>query len=91
MVCEHSVDDMVLFSCMYLQPRSLELLKFLGLLPEVSSRWIDIPMARVYKMPDGNEILNEFRMTPTLEPRPSTPYVGTSYFWADVKSHKSLD
>ncbi|KAF8194102.1 FAD binding domain-containing protein [Pholiota molesta] len=66
-----------------IMPRSLELLKFLGLLPEVSSRWIDIPMARVYKMPDGNEILNEFRMTPTLEPTPSTPYINMQLLGQD--------
>lgn len=30
-------------------------------------------------MPEGHEILKEFRMAPTLEPTPSTPYVGVSY------------
>jgi hypothetical protein len=57
------------------QPRSLELFDFLGIIDPVMQRAIKPPTARMYKSPDGVEILKEFEMIPELEPTPDKPYV----------------
>ena len=57
------------------QPRSLELFEFLGIIDSVMQRSIEPPIARVYKGPEGVEILKEFMMIPVLEPTPAKPYV----------------
>ncbi|KAF8194103.1 FAD binding domain-containing protein [Pholiota molesta] len=75
----HSINN----TAILFQPRSLEIFSFLGLLPQVTSRSIDIPMLRMYKMPEGHEILREFRMAPMLEPTPSTPYINPQVLGQD--------
>ena len=57
------------------QPRSLELFEFLGIIDLVMQRSIKPPTARMYKGPEGVEILKEFLMIPDLEPTPDKPYV----------------
>ena len=57
------------------QPRSLELFDFLGIIEPVLQRSISPPIARMYKGPEGVEILKEFMMVPVLEPTPAKPYV----------------
>ena len=57
------------------QPRSLELFEFLGIIDPVMQRSIKPPTARIYKGPEGVEILKEFAMVPVLEPTPAKPYV----------------
>ena len=57
------------------QPRSLELFEFLGIIDPVMQRSIKPPTARMYKGPEGVEILKEFDMAPALEPTPARPYV----------------
>ena len=57
------------------QPRSFELFEFLGIIDPVMKRSIKPPTARMYKGPEGVEILKEFMMTPELEPTPAKPYV----------------
>ena len=57
------------------QPRSLELFEFLDIIDPVMQRSIKPPTARVYKEPEGVEILKEFMMVPELEPTPAKPYV----------------
>ena len=57
------------------QPRSLELFEFLGIIDPVMERSIKPPTVRVYKGPEGVEILKEFEMAPVLEPMPAKPYV----------------
>ena len=42
------------------QPRSLELFEFLGIIDPVMERSIKPPTVRVYKGPEGVEILKEF-------------------------------
>ena len=54
------------------QPRSLELLEFLGIIEPVMQLSIKPPTARMYK---GLEIMKEFEMVPVLEPTPDKPYV----------------
>ncbi|KAF8185714.1 FAD binding domain-containing protein [Pholiota molesta] len=66
-----------------IMPRSLEIFSFLGLLPQVISRSIGRPMLRMYKMPEGHEILREFHMAPVLEPTPSTPYINARQLGQD--------
>ena len=58
-----------------IQPRSFELFEFLGIINPVMQRSIKPPTARMYKEPEGVEILKEFEMTPVLEPTPAKPYV----------------
>jgi hypothetical protein len=57
------------------QPRSLELFEFLGIIDPVMERSIKPPTARVYKGPEGVEILKEFDVVPVSEPTPAKPYV----------------
>ena len=57
------------------QPRSLELFEFLDIIDPVMQRSIKPPTARMYKGPEGVEILKEFVMAPALEPTPARPYV----------------
>ena len=58
-----------------IQPRSLEVFEFLGIIDPVMQRCIKPPTARMYKGPEGVEILKEFEMAPALEPTPAKPYV----------------
>lgn len=58
-----------------IQPRSLELFEFLGIIDSVMQRSIKPPTARMYKGPEGVEILKEFEMVPVLDPTPDKPYV----------------
>jgi hypothetical protein len=58
-----------------IQPRSLELFEFLGIVDPVMQRSIVPPIARMYKGPEGVEILKEFVMAPVLESTPDKPYV----------------
>jgi hypothetical protein len=57
------------------QPRSLELFEFLGIIDPVRDRSIKPPTVRMYKGPEGVEILKEFDLVPVLEPTPAKPYV----------------
>ena len=61
------------------QPRSFELFEFLGIIDPVMKRSIKPPTARMYKGPEGVEILKEFMMTPEFEPTPAKPYVCVLY------------
>ena len=58
------------------QPRSLELFESLGIIDPVMERSIKSPAVRVYKGPEGVEILKEIVMAPVLAPTPAKPYVG---------------
>jgi len=60
-----------------LMPRSLELFEFLGIIDLVMQRSIKPPTARMYKGPEGVEILKEFEMIPELEPTPAKPYLNS--------------
>ena len=57
------------------QPRSLELFESLGIIDPVMERSIKSPAVRVYKGPEGVEILKEIVMAPVLAPTPAKPYV----------------
>jgi hypothetical protein len=51
------------------------LFEALGISDEVLARAIPIPPFRMYKMPEGVEVVKEFLAAPTLETTPSNPYV----------------
>ncbi|KAI0685279.1 hypothetical protein BC835DRAFT_1421402 [Cytidiella melzeri] len=57
-----------------IQPRSLELFKFLGVLPDIweQSAW-NKPSA-IYQMPEGRDIAKVVDMTPYAEPTPDVPF-----------------
>ncbi|TFK29754.1 pentachlorophenol 4-monooxygenase [Coprinopsis marcescibilis] len=57
-----------------IMPRSLELFNHLGIADEVMKASIDIPTVRKYKLPEGTEVLQEFAMSPILDPTPADPY-----------------
>ena len=60
-----------------IQPRSLELLKFLGMLPGVMNNSIALPPRVSYEMPGGVNAKAIFHMTgPPREATPAIPYVG---------------
>ncbi len=54
-----------------IQPRSLELFHFLGVLPDIQKRAIAIPPIRSYKMPEGVEPALTY--SPVGEPWKATP------------------
>jgi len=60
------------------------LFEALGIADQVIERAIPIPMFRMYKMPEGVEVLKEFLAAPTLKPTPSNPYVNISIFDINV-------
>jgi len=62
------------------------LFEALGIVDQVIEGAIPIPVFRVYKMPEGVEVLEEFVAAPTLEPTPSNPYVNISIFDINVVS-----
>ncbi|KAF8150684.1 FAD binding domain-containing protein [Crassisporium funariophilum] len=57
-----------------LTPRSYELFEFLGIVDQVTKRAIDVPQIRMYKLPEGKEILKEFGMA-AEESTPAKPYM----------------
>ena len=72
------------------QPRSLELFEFLGVIDPVMRRSIKYPTVRMYKGPEGVEILKEFEMAPVLEPTPVKPYVCEFKIQCSCKLMKEL-
>ena len=63
------------------QPRSLELLKFLGVLPDVEKLAFDLPKMCMYKMPEGVEVVKTFHLTgEPWKPTPDMPYVSRYEF-----------
>ncbi|KAL1742351.1 FAD binding domain-containing protein [Schizophyllum fasciatum] len=57
-----------------IQPRTLELYKFLGLLDDFEKRAGTLQPFVHYKLPGGTEIAREFAMMPTEAATPSVPY-----------------
>lgn len=59
-----------------IQPRSLELMKFLGVLSDVTGLAISLPRMCMYKMPEGVEKAELFDVTgEPWKPTPDIPYV----------------
>jgi hypothetical protein len=59
----------------FLQPRSLELFAAIRIIDDVMKQAIPTPTARLYKMPDGVDVMHEFEMSPHLNPTPTNPFV----------------
>ncbi|KZT65328.1 monooxygenase [Daedalea quercina L-15889] len=57
-----------------LQPRTLEIFRFLGVLDDVLSRALSMPLRCEYKLPGGIEMLSVSEVAPTEVPTPSIPY-----------------
>ncbi|CCM01284.1 uncharacterized protein FIBRA_03333 [Fibroporia radiculosa] len=60
-----------------IQPRTLEVYNFLGVLPDIYARGIPLMQMRTYKLPGGVEPLETFYMVPSEEPTPSVPFMNT--------------
>jgi len=68
------------------QPRSLELFAYLRIVEDVMKRAILTPTVRLYKMPEGREVVHQFEMSPHQHPTPTNPFVcwlPRSYFLVD--------
>ena len=61
-----------------LQPRTLELYKFLGVLNDILERARFAQPIVHYKLPGGTEVAREFNMFPWTDPTPDCPYVSIS-------------
>ncbi|KAF9478246.1 hypothetical protein BDN70DRAFT_880202 [Pholiota conissans] len=58
-----------------IMPRSLELFTSLRIIEEVMSSAILTPPVRLYKMPEGIEVVHEFEMSPRRSPTANNPYL----------------
>ncbi|KAH9922913.1 uncharacterized protein B0H18DRAFT_1120636 [Fomitopsis serialis] len=59
-----------------IQPRTLEIFNYLGVLDDIVAKGIDAPkLRRVYKLPGGVEPLKTVNMLQYDEPTPSTPII----------------
>lgn len=59
-----------------IQPRSLEVFNFLGVLSDVTNNSMEFPLRRAYKMPEGTEPAATFHLTgPPQEATPAIPFV----------------
>ncbi|KAH9913060.1 monooxygenase [Fomitopsis serialis] len=61
-----------------LQPRTLELFHFLGVLDDVQVNALSVMPRREYKLPGGTETLKVETIAPIEDPTPATPYVNAS-------------
>ena len=61
-----------------IQPRTLEIYNYLGMLPEYISNGALMAPRCVYEMPGGVKPIKVFDMAPYQEPTPSVPFVSTS-------------
>ena len=58
-----------------IQPRTLELYGFLGVLPDILANGQPNKKRATYKMPEGKDIVHVQDMTPYVAPTPGVPYV----------------
>ena len=58
-----------------LQPRTLELFRFLGVVDDIVNGGRRLVKRCIYEMPDGRKPARIFDMAPWEEPTPSVPYV----------------
>lgn len=58
-----------------IQPRTLEIFHFLGVLNELVKGGGPMVKRCIYEMPEGRKPLRMFEMAPVEEPTPSVPYV----------------
>lgn len=56
----------------------MEPFESLGVLGEIKKHAVKVPMIRMFKMPEGIEILKEFFPVQELDPTPSSPYVSVN-------------
>jgi len=61
-------------------PRSLEVFEFLGIVDPVMQQSLPTPIVRMYKGPEGVEILKEFEIAPILESTPAIPHINMRFF-----------
>lgn len=59
----------------HLQPRTLEIFRFLGILDDVLALGNSYKPRCLYKLPGGTEPLTIVETAPRVEPTPSVPYV----------------
>ncbi|KAG7093483.1 hypothetical protein E1B28_007158 [Marasmius oreades] len=71
-----------------LQPRTLELYKLLGILPDIQNQSGPFPPMKVYTSPEGPEPVKEFSMIEDLEATPEYPLVNVAMLSQD--RHEAL-
>jgi hypothetical protein len=62
------------------QPRTLEMYKFLGILPEILKASSRLPNLEQWASPQGDEPIFTAAMSETLEDTPARPYVSRNRF-----------
>ncbi|KAJ7490256.1 FAD binding domain-containing protein [Mycena galericulata] len=68
-----------------IQPRTLELYEFLGVLPEFLKKAdTSHPMRRMYALPGGTKVVKELPVAEEAEPTPATPYTNGVVIAQDV-------
>ncbi|EPQ61229.1 monooxygenase [Gloeophyllum trabeum ATCC 11539] len=75
-----------------IQPRSLEVYRFLDVLPDLLWEGTLYPPMRLYKLPGGTEVLREWYMVDPTEPKPGVPYLnglllGQDHLEATLRKH----
>ena len=60
-----------------LQPRTLELLNYIGALPDVLNGGSLLHKRAIYEVPGGRKVLKVVDLSPYEEPTPSVPYVSS--------------
>ncbi|KAF9562654.1 hypothetical protein CPC08DRAFT_761319 [Agrocybe pediades] len=66
-----------------IMPRSLETLKFLGVVDQVLARATYMLPFCMYKLPEGVEVIKEFTGAPILNPTPARPYLNARLLGQD--------
>lgn len=61
-----------------IQPRTLEIYNYLGMLPDYLNNGSLLVQRCVYEMPEGIKPIKIFDMSPHGDPTPSVPYVSTT-------------
>ncbi|TFK47804.1 monooxygenase [Heliocybe sulcata] len=67
-----------------IQPRTLEVYNSLGVLPDILTGAVPMPINRIYKLPGGTEVMKDFRMCPRSYPTPGIPFFNSYMLGQDV-------
>lgn len=65
----------------WLQPRSMELYRTLGVLEDILREHIPVPEIRTCELGSGfSQVISVFNTSPYMAPTPECPYVSLSFF-----------
>lgn len=67
-----------------IQPRTLEVYKLLGVLPDILKHGTPTPPFHIYNYPEGKEIIKEFFLSPRSYPTPGMPFYNPMLLGQDI-------